>query len=153
MTLWSTEISNLKLDKPFTVSPKEKVSVCIKKMQENHATCIPVVNTNEKLIGVFTEREFMNTYVCTNLPGETEVSAVMRRPAPSIKLSSSIQEALDILGHEKIRVITICDDENKVCGTLTAGNLLDYIVEFFPDDLLNLAPDSHLETSLNMDGG
>jgi CBS domain-containing protein len=153
MTLWSTEISNLKLDEPITVDAKEKVAICIKKMQDNKATCIPVVNGNKKLIGVFTEREFMNTYVETNLPGDTEVSAVMRRPAPSIKTSSSIQEALDILGKEKIRVITTIDEENQVCGTLTAGNLLDYIVEFFPDDLLNLAPDSHLKTSINMDGG
>lgn len=152
MSLWSTELNNLKIETAKTVHLKESVSKCVQLMREETLSCILVVNDQDELKGIFTEREFMNACVDTNLPDDLEVSTVMKRPAISLSPTNSLQDALDIMGKEKLRYLTIVNQNKKIEGILPVSSILEYMVEFFPKALLNIAPNTLLH-STNKEGG
>lgn len=85
------------------------------------------VTENEKLAGVFTERDLMEKVVRAGLePGTTQIKGVMCTKPQCVRAGASRAEALDIMLKERFRHLPICDEAGRPVAMLSQRDLLSH---------------------------
>ncbi len=116
---------------PITVSPDEKISTVIDLMRFNKIHRIPVVDTNDKLVGLITEGMIaadntatsLSIYELNYLLSKTNVRTVMVKHPISIHQDSLMESAAEKLLAHDIGCLPVVDDQNKVTGILTQNDI------------------------------
>ena len=107
------------------VKPETKIYEIAKLMSENHIGCIPVCNENNSICGIITDRDILLRCVaCNKDSNQTPVSDIMTCNVYTCKENDEITNAESKMGENQIRRLPVCDDNNKVVGILTLGNLV-----------------------------
>ena len=107
------------------VKPETKIYEIAKLMSENHIGCIPVCDENNSICGIVTDRDILLRCVaCNKDTNNTPVSDIMTCNVCTCKESDEITNAETKMGENQIRRLPVCDDNNKVVGILTLGNLV-----------------------------
>ena len=93
-------------------------------MSENHIGCIPVCDKNNSICGIVTDRDILLRCVaCNKDTNQTPVSDIMTCDVCTCKENDDITNAESKMGQNQIRRLPVCDDNNKVVGILTLGDL------------------------------
>lgn len=107
------------------VKPDTKIYEIAKLMSENHIGCIPVCDENNLICGIVTDRDILLRCVaCNKDTNHTPVSEIMTCNVCTCKENDEITNAESKMGENKIRRLPVCDNNNKVVGILTLGNLV-----------------------------
>jgi CBS domain-containing protein len=149
---------------PVCVSPQTSVAEAVRAMKEKGIGGI-LVQENERLVGIFTERDLLNkligsgrdldqTPVADVMTAETEALPVdadiafalrmMGEGIPHLSLLSQQEFALRMMGEGGYRRIPLVDEDDRPVGILSVKHIISYLAEFFPQDVLNLPPLPHL---------
>ena len=108
------------------VKPDCNVYDAARIMNENHIGCIPVVDENKSLVGVLTDRDIvLRTVACDKNAKQTQVSEIMTTNVCTCGCEKDIEEAQNIMSQNQIRRIPVVDDQNKIVGILTLGDLVN----------------------------
>ncbi len=114
-----------------TVSPADTVAQAARAMVERRVGAA-VVLEGERIAGVVTERDVLEKVVATGRDGaRVAVREVMTSPALSIGLSSSVEEAAQIMRERHIRHLVVVDGEGRLAGMLA----LRYVLYEMMDDM------------------
>ncbi len=116
---------------PITVLPDEKISSAIDLMKFNHIHRIPVVDKDDRLIGLITEGMIaadntatsLSIYELNYLLSKTDVRTVMVKHPISISENALLEEAADKLLTNDIGCLPVVDDQDKVTGILTQNDI------------------------------
>ena len=93
-------------------------------MCENHIGCIPVCDEEKKVVGIVTDRDILlRTVACDKDTKTTPVSEIMTTNVCTCSPEADIDEVQNIMAQNQIRRVPIVDDNNKVVGILTMGDL------------------------------
>jgi CBS domain-containing protein len=138
--LWAETVGYLALPDPLTAKDDSTVLQCIKKLQKGQRGCIVIINRNREVKGIFTERQIMNFYVGTTLPGDAPVKDYMQSDPPVLHPLTSIADALHIAVETDAFYLPVCDDDNRLMGLFSIKNMATFLAEHFPGELLNLPP-------------
>ena len=65
-----------------------------------------------------------------------------RKPARS-ELDQTVHEAIALFADGRYRNVPLVDDDGAVVGMVRQQDLLKYLAEAFPEELLNLPPRPH----------
>ena len=107
------------------VKPGTKIYKIAKLMSENHIGCIPVCDENNSICGIVTDRDILLRCVaCNKDTNQTPVSDIMTCDVCTCKENDDITNAESKMGQNQIRRLPVCDDNNKVVGILTLGDLV-----------------------------
>ena len=107
------------------VKPETKIYEIAKLMSENHIGCIPVCDENNSICGIVTDRDILLRGVaCNKDTNKTPVSEIMTCNVCTCTENDDITNAESKMGENQIRRLPVCDDNNKVVGILTLGNLV-----------------------------
>lgn len=107
------------------VKPETKIYEIAKLMSENHIGCIPICDENNSICGIVTDRDILLRCVaCNKDANRTPVSDIMTCNVCTCKENDEITNAESKMGENQIRRLPVCDDNNKVVGILTLGNLV-----------------------------
>lgn len=107
------------------VKPETKIYEIVKLMSENHIGCIPVCDKNNSICGIVTDRDILLRCVaCNKDTNQTPVSDIMTCDVCTCKENDDITNAESKMGQNQIRRLPVCDDNNKVVGILTLGDLV-----------------------------
>lgn len=105
-------------------TPEVNVAEAAKLMCDNHVGCIPVCDDKNCVVGVLTDRDvILRTISCDKDAKTTLVSEVMTCGVCSCKPDTSIEEATKLMSDFQIRRIPVCDQNNKIVGILSLGDL------------------------------
>lgn len=105
-------------------TPEVNVAEAAKLMCDNHVGCIPVCDDKNCVVGVLTDRDvILRTISCDKDVKTTPVSEVMTCGVCSCKPDTSIEEATKLMSDFQIRRIPVCDQNNKIVGILSLGDL------------------------------
>lgn len=105
-------------------TPQSTVTDVCKEMQANHVGCIPVCDDQNKVVGVLTDRDIvLRTIACDKDPKTTPVSEIMTCKTCCCTPDTDLGEATKLMAELQIRRIPVCDENNKVVGILTMGDL------------------------------
>jgi CBS domain-containing protein len=136
------------LKEPVCVSPGTSLREAIDKMNERRVGCV-LVQEKGKLVGVFTERDVLTKVVGRNLAVDSmPVAELMTRDPECLTLEDGIAYALNKMSIGGFRHIPLVDDQHRPTGVVAMRNIVDFIVDLFPEEVLNLPPSpGHVVTS------
>ncbi len=85
-----------------------------------------VVSKNDRLVGVFTERDILRRVVARQRdPADVAVRDVMTTPVASCRSETTLEECVGVMARKRIRHLPVVDDES-VCGLITSSDLLEF---------------------------
>jgi len=96
-----------------TISPSQKVSEALDLMVKKSISGLPVVEGNDKLIGILTRRDV--NFADRN----EEVRAVMTGDVKVATADVTIEEAKHIMHHNRVEKLPVVDNNKKLLGLIT----------------------------------
>lgn len=107
-----------------TIKPESTLREVAKMMSEKHIGCMPVCDNNNCVCGIITDRDLvLRGIACNKDINNTKVSDIMTCNVCSCSETDDITNAETKMGQKQIRRLPVCDENNKVVGILTIGDL------------------------------
>ena len=106
------------------IKPETKIGEVAKLMSEHHVGCLPVCDNNNSICGIVTDRDLiLRCVACDKDVKQTPVSDIMTCNVTTCKKTDDITNAESKMGQKQIRRLPVCDNNNRVVGMLTLGDL------------------------------
>lgn len=104
--------------------PDATIQDCAKLMSSKHVGCIPVCDSDKKVVGIVTDRDvILRSIVCSKDAKTTPVSDIMTTKVFYCYENDEINNAQGIMSNEQIRRLPVINENNEIVGILTLGNL------------------------------
>jgi len=133
-------LSQLHLRPAVSVELGTSLQHCIDLLLAHHMGCI-VVTEGGKLRGIFTERDVLLKIAGNKIDFETnKVDDYMTGHPVSVKESDPIFKPMKLMHQGHYRHVTVVDSEEKPVFILSIKDIIAYMIDFFPRDILNLPP-------------
>jgi CBS domain-containing protein len=151
-TLLTAPISELSMRTPVLIDASATVVDAVNAMNQHHIGCL-LVQRNGKLVGIFTERDVLTRVVFHEGNRTLKVEAVMTASPQTLKSSDNLAFALNRMSDGGYRHVPIVDRAGHPVGVLSVKDIVTFLVDLFPEDVLNLPPSPDLGIAKDADGG
>jgi len=123
--------------RPALVLPETAfVSEAIDLFQRNKTGSVVIVNEEEKLTGMFTERDVvLKVFRADVSVHSTRLVEVMTRDPKSVKMTTTLAFALNLMSAGGYRHLPVCDDESRPIAVLSVKDIVDYVAHSLIADL------------------
>lgn len=122
----------------ITVKPKYSVSKAFQILTESKHSQLPVVNENNKLVGLITEKLLaevnpskatsLSVYEITYLLNKTKVSDIMKTGIFKINQNNLVDDAALIMKENHIGSLPVIDDDNNLVGIVTRVDIFKSLI-------------------------
>jgi CBS domain-containing protein len=100
-----------------------------------------LVEEDGALVGIFTERDLLNRVDYSDALWSHVVVRDVMTPHPMvIRPDDSLSEALRRLTQGHRRHLPVVDDRGHVLGLISIRDILSFVAERFPEEMMNLPP-------------
>jgi len=118
------QASEIMTTNPRCCSARDSLQGAAKIMLEADIGEVPVVDEEQKLVGVITDRDIVVRCVAAGeSPDTCVVDAYMTAPAVSLTEDASIEDVANAMAKEAVRRIPITDKEGRLCGIVAQADL------------------------------
>lgn len=132
---------------PLTVKPGTSLASCVERIQgAGTGDSVFVTEDGElggKLLGVLTERDIFAKLVDADADLSRPVETLMIEHPWTLHLDEPISHAIELMQGGKYRNVPLVDDAGALVGVVRPVDVLKYLAEAFPEELLNLPPRPH----------
>jgi len=113
-------------DSPPTSVPLDATAEqAIRAMLDHHVGAVAVVDENQRVAGVFTERDVLRRLALSGRePGRTPVREIMTTSVEMATLATTPGEALATMVERHYRHLPIVDENGRLLGMLSIRNVL-----------------------------
>ncbi|MDD7473503.1 MAG: CBS domain-containing protein [Bdellovibrionota bacterium] len=132
-------ISILEPKEPILVKEDTLIKDIIPLFQTHKCEAVFVTNIDEKLVGIYTERDLVLKSLKDKDFENNEVSLYMTKDVLSGKMDHTIAYVLNILSDGGFKQFPIIDDNGYPIAHITLRNILDYIVKESIKPLLDVS--------------
>ncbi len=133
-------IRSLQLPAPIVVQRGTSVSEAVRQMQERHIGCVLVVQKGV-LDGIFTERDILMKIVGAGKDlSKTKVEEVMTPNPAALQIDDMIAFALNYMHIGGYRHVPVVDEQERPVAVVSVKDIVDYLADYFPQELLTLPP-------------
>ncbi|MEK7483087.1 MAG: CBS domain-containing protein [Planctomycetota bacterium] len=147
-TCESEKIKHLSHSRSIHAQPKTPLKDVLEKMRTEKSAIALIVDSHQKLVGVFTERDVLLKVLGKGLDLTQPIENFMTPKPFYLDGENSVGEALEMMVKNKIRHIPIVDPKkNTVEGQVDVLNLVQFLVEHFPY-VYNLPPKPNQQLNL-----
>lgn len=106
------------------LTPNNTVADCAKLMCNKHVGCIPICDNNKTIVGLVTDRDIiLRTIACDKDIKNTPISDIMTCKVSCCGPEEDVNEAEKKMSNEQIRRLPVVDENNKIIGIVTLGDL------------------------------
>jgi len=131
-------ISRVNIAPLVAVRPEAPVAEAIAAMIQHRIGCV-LVTEGDTLKGIFTERDVLTRVVGKQCPVDTTpVREVMSPDPESLTPDSMVAFAMNHMHVGGYRHVPIADDQGRPIGILSVRDVLAYLADFFPEEVLTL---------------
>jgi CBS domain-containing protein len=146
------EIASLGPQAPITVRPGATVHDAVAVMNEKKCGCV-CVTENDRLVGIFTERDVLTKVVGRGLdPKKVVVGELMTRNPETLTARDKIAFALNKMHVGGYRHVPLVE-KGKLTGVISIRDIAEFVVALFPDGVLNVPPEPSLGIPQRPEGG
>ena len=128
---------------PVCVSKGTPLNKVISAMQDKKRGCA-VVMEQEKMAGIFTERDLLTRVLEQGLALSTPIEDVMTKNPDFLKIDASIAETIKLMSEKGHRHLPLVDHQGAIRGFVSARDIVDYLAGHFPYQIYNLPPEPRL---------
>ena len=116
-----------------SVGPDDPVTAAVSGMQQKGTNCALVVD-NDKLIGIFTERDFLLRIAAEKRdPARTSMRQVMTKEPESLRAHHSVAYAINRMAVKKFRNVPIVDRNGKPTSVLDVRLVMMHLIKVFAE--------------------
>jgi len=133
-------VSRLHPTSPLHVQPTQTVAQAVDLMRREEVGCL-LVCAEERLLGIFTERDLMRRVLAPGKPLSDPVSSYMTPNPVVVNPKEPIGAAVRLMEEGGYRHLPVVDELGKPLGVLSVKRIIHYLVEHFPGTVYNLPPD------------
>lgn len=119
----------------ISVRPETTLAEAKALMQDNNFRHLPVVDGNDKLVGIITDRDMRDAYPSSLLTEEAyqrtlaevmqhPVEKIMTRDPITISPYYTLQDTLLVIGQKKVGALPVVDEEGHLKGIMSTRDLL-----------------------------
>lgn len=117
------------------------VSELAKIMQTNDIGAIPV-GRNDKLIGIVTDRDIALRVVAQGRdPAKTTAEEIMTKGIVYCRTTETVEDAIHLMDQKKIRRLPVIDDNKRLVGMLSLGDISHAVSRELSGELLHAVAD------------
>jgi CBS domain-containing protein len=142
--------------KPLVFSPESSVADAVNAMQSEHRGCVIITQDGtprSPVIGIFTERDILFRIVGRGRNPATLALAEVMTPDPErLSVECSIAWVLNKMSVGGFRHVTVVDDGDCPVCVLSVRDVVDFLVDHFPGEVLNLPPEFELGRQREREG-
>lgn len=130
---------------PLTFGPEATVKEAMQAMRRRHRGCVLVTedgSLRSTLIGIFTERDVLLKIIDSGRnPADVPLSNVMTQDPESLPIDAKLAWALNVMSVGGFRHLPVTDAAGRPAFILSVRDIVEFLVESFPAEILNLPPD------------
>jgi CBS domain-containing protein len=112
-------------------------------MRAHHGDAVLVTGANGGLAGILTERDVLNRVLGRNVDESRPVDEFMTASPATLHAEATLMDVMRAMEQGHFRNVPLVDDGGGVVGMLRQQDLLEYVAEAFPQEILNLPPRPH----------
>ena len=139
-SLRSDPLSRLPLRSPYAAGPDASVEEVVRQMTERRTSYALIVEDGGRLVGIFTERDFVNRVVAAGREVAGPVRDVMTPDPKTLRRKDNVQSAVELMCDGGYRHVPVLGDDGRAVGVLSVRDVIHYLVEYFPAKVYNLPP-------------
>jgi CBS domain-containing protein len=129
---------------PVTVEPGTSLAECVRAIQRTGTgDSVFVCDASGRLLGVLTERDIFGTIVVGKVDLAQPVETLMTVDPRTLDLDQTIRDAIELMQTGRYRNVPLVDDRRQLVGVVRQVDIIKYLAESFPEELLNLPPRPH----------
>jgi len=129
---------------PVTVPPGTSLADCIAAIQRTGTgDSVFVADGNGRLAGVLTERDIFGRIVGGDVDLTQPVETMMTTDPRHLHLDETVRDAIGLMQTGRYRNVPLLDEEDHLIGVVRPQDILKFLAEAFPEELLNLPPRPH----------
>lgn len=129
---------------PVLAGPGTSLADCLRAIQRSGVgDSVLVVDDEGRLLGVLTERDIFGRLVDSDVDLSLPVETFMTKDPRRLSLDSTVRDAITLMSTGRYRNVPLLDEDGRVVGIIRQQDILRYLAEAFPEELLNLPPRPH----------
>jgi len=144
-------IRELRPAQPVCLDLNCTLAEAIDSMRVRRSGCV-LICEGHHIRGIFTERDVLNKIAGQDVSLDSPLEPFMT-PNPVVASSEdSLSDAIQLMDRGGYRHLPLVDGDGKVQGIISIQDIIEYLAELFPTEVLNIPP--HPEVgSKTLDGG
>ena len=134
------QVVALAMDPPVVADAEWPVRDVLSRMREEQSGCALIVRGG-KLRGIFTERDLLNKVIGVEGVLDWPISTVMTADPVCVGESDPVQSAVVAMHRGGFRNVPVVDEEGGVVNCVRHKDIIQFLVEHYAQQVLNLPPD------------
>ena len=134
-------------DYVHSIEESESIARAALVMAESHVSGLPVINENNEIVGIISEKDFLremseengpsfmavvaqclNNKGCVALPiKKSSVKDIMSAPAVTVDKKATLYDVINLLKEKGINRVPIKDKNNRIAGIITRADIINAI--------------------------
>ncbi len=133
---------------PVAMPPGTTLGECLRAIQSTGTgDSVFITDPGGRLLGVLTERDVFGRLVGPDVASgvdlDAPVESFMTTNPHTLRLSQTVRDALELMQSGRFRNVPVVDDDRRLVGVVRQVDILKFLAESFPEELLNLPPRPH----------
>ena len=145
------EVVALAVDPPVVVDAATPLRDVLRRMRDEKSGCA-LVTRDERLAGIFTERDVVARVLGSEGALDQPVAEWMTADPDRVTQTDSIRKAVRLMRRGGFRNVPIVDESDGVVGCVRHKDIINYLAELYPEQVLNLPPDPE-QLAVEREGG
>jgi CBS domain-containing protein len=129
---------------PVTVEAGTSLADCVRAIQRTGTgDSVFVCDASGRLLGVLTERDVFARIVGGTIDLQQPVESLMTTDPKTLDLDDTIRDAIVLMRTGRYRNVPVVDANRRLVGVVRQSDIIKFLAESFPEELLNLPPRPH----------
>ena len=121
------QILKTKGNKIWSIAPQETAYKALQLMAEKNLGALLVID-NEKVVGVFTERDYARKVILKGKSSKTtKVSELMTKEVLYVSPETSIEDCMSLMTEKRVRHLPVMEKKHLV-GVVTQGDVVKQLI-------------------------
>jgi CBS domain-containing protein len=127
---------------PRSISAGTPLADAFAAMREGRGEAVMICD-GQRLRGILTERDVLRRVLGHDVDPGRPVDEFMTADPDTLRPDATLLQAMQMMERGGYRNLPLVDEEGNLVGLLRQQDLLEYIAEAFPQEILNLPPRPH----------
>ncbi|MEO8097957.1 MAG: CBS domain-containing protein [Acidobacteriota bacterium] len=111
-----------------SITADQSVHGAISKMSEHYIGCLVVLDPEQKLVGMITERDYCRKVILMGRSSRgTRVREIMSESVSTVSPDHTVREAMALMTEQRIRHMPVVED-GAVVGLLSIGDVVKWVL-------------------------
>jgi CBS domain-containing protein len=147
----AVEVVALGMDPPVVADASTVRREVVRRMRDERSGCA-LLTRDGKLAGIFTERDLVLRIVGVEGALDQPVSDWMTPDPDRVRQQDPLNTVIRLMRRRGYRNVPVVDEADQVIGCVRHKDIVDYVAEVYPEQVLNLPPDPD-QVALEREGG